>query len=83
MATAVTTGRLTASEYSDAPEVPDRAELVHGTVHVMAPAASFVRAGRLPSAFGPWGCVRLAPDLGDRTAEVHAPDGVMRTVAAS
>ncbi|HEY0780790.1 MAG TPA: Uma2 family endonuclease [Gemmatirosa sp.] len=162
MATAVITERLTASEYYDSPDVPDRAELVHGKVHVMAPGAnahtlvcrtiflalhqhaaarglgevfpdgfgyelpprndtvripdaSFVRAGRLPATFGPKGCVRLAPDLavevlspsdtygvmrlkladyreagvrlvwlvdvGDRTAEVHTPDGAMRVVA--
>ncbi|GJG86300.1 hypothetical protein tb265_14810 [Gemmatimonadetes bacterium T265] len=40
MATSVTTKRLTAREYYEAPDVPDRAELVHGEVRVMPPAAN-------------------------------------------
>ena len=45
MATAVTTGRLTADEFCNNSEIPDNAELVHGEVLLMptgAPAHSWV-----------------------------------------
>lgn len=85
MATAVITGRLTADEFYNSPDVPDNAELVHGEVRLMptgAPAHSWVVRAifrALDAHVAPRGLGEVFPDqmgyaLPHRDDTVRIPD---------